>query len=107
LAQEVVIHHLERTSSLARSAENYAGLDPALADGFHQSAAWHAQGPGESRRMDAADVSRGTGRDAEHDRSDGRLPERAMSCDSILRQENNKPAGKAGRGGGDARATPA
>lgn len=89
LAQEIVIHHFERSSWFALNAGKYEGLDPDLAQGFRESATWHAHRAREFQRMNMADVPDETERDAEHDRSDCRLLERALRCDAVLSERSD------------------
>ena len=105
LAQELVIHHFERSSWFAMNAGKYEAVDPDLARGFRESAAWHARRAREFQRMDAGEVAREAERDNEHDLADGRLRERALKLDPLL------PKGDQVRGGpgpdeADSRAAP-
>src|SRR5690349_3596731 len=58
LAQELVIHHFERSSWFALNAGKYEGLDAELSRGFRESAVWHARRAREFRRMSTGDVVR-------------------------------------------------
>src|SRR5262245_12322903 len=75
LAQEMAIHHFERSSWFARNAGKYEGLDPELTRRFREAAEWHARRANEFRRMDTGNVAREAERDVEHDLADGRLME--------------------------------
>jgi len=105
LAQEVVIHHFERASWFAMNAGKYEAIDPELAQGFRESATWHASRAREFQRMNTGEVPREAERDAEHDLSDGRLMERALRCDTILRKNNDEAPKKAERDGEAAQPT--
>lgn len=105
LAQEVVIHHFERASWFAMNAGKYEGIDPGLADGFRDSAAWHARRAREFQRMNTVEVPHEAERDAEHDVVDGRLMVRALRCDSTLRRNRIEATKQAERDGEAARPT--
>lgn len=91
LAQELVIHHFERSSWFALNAGNYEELDPALARGFREAAAWHARRAREYQRMDPAVVARESERDTARDLSDGRLMERALRHDAARGKQRETP----------------
>jgi hypothetical protein len=105
LAQELVIHHFERSSWFALNAGKYESLDSGLARGFRESADWHARRAREFQRMDTGDVARESERDAVHDLTDARLLGRALRCDSLLGAQNHA-AGSPERDEGKARDIP-
>jgi hypothetical protein len=92
LCQELVIHHFERSSWFAMNAEKYADLDPELTRRFKEIAAWHAKRAREFQRMETSNVAREAERDLEHDKVEGRLMERAVKSNSILRKRSRKTA---------------
>jgi hypothetical protein len=105
LAQELVIHHFERSSWFAMNAGKYEAVDPGLARRFRESAAWHARRAREFQRMDAGEVAREAERDNEHDLADGRLRERALKLDPLL-PNGDQVGGGPGPDEAEARAAP-
>lgn len=93
MAQELVIHHFERSSWFALNAGKYEGLDPELSHGFRASAVWHARRAREFQRMTTGDAVRESERDAEHDLADARLLERALRYDSLLGADDHAAGG--------------
>ncbi len=107
LAQELTIHHFERSSWFAMNAGKYEGIDPELTRRFREVAAWHARRAREFQRMDPGEVAGESERDFEHDRSEGPLLVRALKYDSILGKRGSEATGKAeGNGGGESRTAP-
>ncbi len=105
LAQELVIHHFERSAWFAMKAPDYEGIDPELARRFRESAAWHARRAREFQRMDPGAAARESGRDLDREVVEGRLLERALRCDAILAATRGEATPPAGDGAGDEPAT--
>lgn len=104
LAQQLTIHHFERSSWFAMNAGKYESIDPELTRRFREVAAWHARRAREFQRMDPGEVAGESERDLEHDRSEDPLLVRALKYDSILGKRGSEATGKAeGNGGGESR----
>ena len=86
------------------NAGKYEGIDPGLTRRFRELAAWHARRAREFQRMNPGDVARESERDLELDIEEGRLRERALRYDSILRKRQSEATEEAERHGSEARA---
>lgn len=92
LAQQLAIHHYERSSWFAMNAGKYEAVDPELAGKFRELAKWHYGRASGFVRMPAGDVAAESERDSEHDAVEYPLLERALKHDSSLREEKEEAA---------------
>jgi hypothetical protein len=106
LAQQLIIHHFERSSWLALNAGRYAKTDPELSRRFCELAAWHARRAREFQRMNTGDVARESERNLEHDPLESRLMERALRWDARFGERSGEAAEGSETDGGDAHPTP-